>query len=146
MYSIHVLTNVWNRYIYRRLTEHVHHLALKDLGEEEQKVNMEEFNALFEHNKHENVPDFNIPKETLLSTAILLKLFDQQQSEGGDLPLASLDAYVQQIAKQHHISEEEEEDKSSQAIYTLSASGLVSIDRSHKDSLVKLNLTTPSKK
>lgn len=73
-----------------------------------------------------------LSKESVKLTAILLKLYTE-----GDMTLQNLAAYMEDFAKEHGLTKE----PTNTAIYSLVAANLVVIDRTHKDSLVKLKLT-----
>ncbi|GAA5797909.1 hypothetical protein HPULCUR_003305 [Helicostylum pulchrum] len=97
----------------------------------ENNVDFEKFNELFPHNSNTTVPQLPSIKSALELTCILLKLHNE-----GDIPLPDLTAYIESLVKKHGLSKT----VPNTTIYKLAAANLVSIDRSHKDSLVKLKL------
>jgi hypothetical protein len=123
---------MYNRSIYYQLLTYIHNRVLNgDSGE--QAINMEEFDELFPHNKHGTVTELNLPKETLFSTSILLKLHNEGQAKK-----ANLIPFLEDFAKENNLPT----DQAEPAIYKLAASHLINIDTSHKDIPVELNLTS----
>lgn len=77
------------------------------------------------------MPQLELSKDASIVTPILLKLFEE-----GQVKLSTLTSYVEDLAKKNGFTERQ----SIQCIYKLVAADLLVIDRSHKDSLVKLKL------
>lgn len=94
-------------------------------------IDLEQFNSLIQHNTHTTIPTLEVSKEAIIITPILLKLFNEKQ-----VKLSALTTFVEELAKKHNLTERQ----AIQSIYKLVAADLVVIDRTHKDSLVKLKL------
>ncbi|KAG2234724.1 hypothetical protein INT48_004162 [Thamnidium elegans] len=92
----------------------------------ENNVDFEKFNELFPHNNNTTVPQLPFIKSALELTCILLKLYNE-----GDISLPNLTAYIESLVQEHGLSK----NVPNTTIYKLAAANLVSIDRSHKDSL-----------
>lgn len=98
---------------------------------QENNIDFEKFNELFPHNNNTTVPQLPFIKSALEVTCILLKLHNE-----GDISLPDLTAYIESLVQEHGLPK----NVPNTTIYKLAAANLVSIDRSHKDSLVKLKL------
>ncbi|KAG2209060.1 hypothetical protein INT46_011458 [Mucor plumbeus] len=96
--------------------------------------NIDQFNALFPNNTMTNTSFFDITQESNMLTAILLKLHDNNEDKS--MTLANLTQFSQDFAKQYGYSEQE----AIQTIYKLVGLDLVNIDRSQKESIVRLLL------
>lgn len=94
-------------------------------------IDFEKFNEAFPHHPKTTVPEVPLAREALEMTCILLKLYTD-----GDMPLFDLTNYIENLTKDRGVSMSQ----INMAIYKLSANNLVFIDRSHKDTLVKLKL------
>ncbi|CAO3619508.1 unnamed protein product [Mucor hiemalis] len=94
-------------------------------------VDFDGFNKIFPHNQHTTVPKLELSKDAIIMTPILLKLYEE-----GQVKLSTLTSFVEDLAKKHEFTERQ----SIQCIYKLVAADLLIIDRTHKDSLVKLKL------
>lgn len=97
-------------------------------------LSIDQFNALFPNNTMTNTSFLDITQESNMLTAILLKLHDNNQDRS--MTLANLTQFSQDFAKQHGYSEQE----AIQTIYKLVGLDLVNIDRSQKESVVRLLL------
>lgn len=90
----------------------------------------DQFRALFPHGAPSLTSLFQTNQESTVMVSILLEL----DKQGGSMALADLTRFVQDLAKEQGRSEQE----AIQCIYTLVGVGLVIIDRSQNDSIVKI--------
>lgn len=94
-------------------------------------MDFEKLNEVFPHITSTTVSQLLLSDTSSTITAILLKLYDEE-----DMTLQNLVTYVEDFSKEHGVSNE----STHTVIYSLVAADLVVIDRTHKDSLVRLKL------